>query len=369
MFRRIMALIKKEFWSIWKDPKSRALVIFPPILQLIIFAQAATMEVRNIDMAVLDRSNTLQSRNLIDEFRHSRWFKHVIVVENENQVAQMIRTRKVQLALTINTDFSTKLMKNQPTDVQVILDGRQTNVAGITNGYAATIISQFENEYFPKSYESVPRITPVIRNWFNPNLFYLWYTVVSLIAILATTISLILTALSIARERELGTFDQLIVSPLRSFEILAGKTVPPMIIALVLVTIMALFIIIFYRVPFSGSVILFYLSIFIYLLSMTGIGLFISSICKTQQQAILGAFTFQMPAILLSGYISPVEDMPPFFQGISCLNPVRFFIVIIKGVYLKAMPAPYVFENLIPLIFISILTLSAANWMFKRNLD
>lgn len=369
MFRRIISLIKKEFWSIWKDPKSRALVIFPPILQLIIFAQAATMEVRNIDMAVLDRSNTLQSRNLIDEFKHSRWFKNVISVENENQIAQMIRTRKVQLALTINTDFSTKLMKNQPTNVQVLLDGRQTNVAGITNGYAATIISQFENEYFPKGYESVPRVTPVIRNWFNPNLFYLWYTVVSLIAILATTISLILTSLSIARERELGTFDQLIVSPLRSFEILAGKTIPPMMIALVLVTIMALVIILFFKVPFSGSVVLFYLSIFIYLLSMTGIGLFISSICKTQQQAILGAFTFQMPAILLSGYISPVEDMPVFFQGISCLNPVRFFIVIIKGVYLKAMPAPYVFENLIPLILISILTLTAADWMFKRNLD
>lgn len=369
MFRRIIALIKKEFWAIWKDPKSRALVILPPILQLIIFAQAATMEVRNIDMAVLDRSQTLQSRNLIDEFKHSRWFKNVVLVENENQVAQMIRTRKVQLALTINTDFSTKLMKNQPTSVQIILDGRQTNVAGITNGYAASIISQYENEYFPKSFKSVPRINPEVRNWFNPNLFYLWYTVVSLIAILATTISLILTSLSVARERELGTFDQLIVSPLSSFEILVGKTTPPMIISLVLVTIMALVIIVIFNVPFQGSVGLFYLSIFVYLLSMVGIGLFISSICRTQQQAILGSFTFQMPAILLSGYISPVEDMPMFFQGISCLNPVRFFLVIIKGIYLKAMPAPYVFENLIPLFLIAILTLSAASWMFKRNLD
>ena len=369
MFRRIISLIKKEFWSIWKDPKSRVLIIAPPILQLVIFAQAATMEVRNIDMAVLDRSNTLQSRNLIQEFKHSRWFKNVYLVENENQIAQMIRTRKVQLALTINTDFSTKLMKNQPTDVQVILDGRQTNVAGITNGYAATIISQYESEYFPRGFKSNPRITPVIRNWYNPNLFYLWYTVVSLIAILATTISLILTALSIARERELGTFDQLIVSPLTSFEILVGKTFPPLILSIILVTMMCLVIIVFFKVPFQGSIVLFYLAVIIYLLSMVGIGLFISSICHTQQQAILGSFTFQMPAILLSGYISPVEDMPAFFQGISCLNPVRFFIVIIKGVYLKAMPAPYVFENLIPLFLIAVLTLSAASWMFKRNLD
>lgn len=369
MLKRIISLIKKEFWSIWKDPKSRALVILPPILQLVIFAQAATMEVRNIDMAVLDKSQTLQSRNLIEEFRHSRWFKNVFVVDNENQVAQMIRTRKVQLALDINTDFATKLKKNQPTSVQIILDGRQTNIAGITNGYAATIISQYESEYFPHGKKSIPRITPIVRNWFNPNLFYLWYTVVSLIAILATTISLILTSLSIARERELGTFDQLIVSPLSAFEILVGKTVPPLVISLILVTIMALFIIIVFKVPFQGSIILFYLSIFIYLLSMVGIGLFISSICRTQQQAILGAFTFQMPAILLSGYISPVEDMPIFFQGISCLNPVRFFLVILKGIYLKAMPAPYVFENLIPLFFIALLTLATAEWMFKRNLD
>ena len=369
MFRRIIALIKKEFWAIWKDPKSRALIILPPILQLVIFAQAATMEVRNIDMAVLDRSQTLQSRNLIDEFKHSRWFKNVYLVENENQVAQMIRTRKAQMALTIQTDFATKLMKNQPVSLQVILDGRQTNVAGITGGYATTIISQYANQYFPKSFKSVPRITPVVRNWFNPNLFYLWYTVVSLIAILATTISLILTSLSVARERELGTFDQLIVSPLTSFEILVGKTTPPMIISLVLVTMMALVIMFVFKVPFQGSAILFYLSLFVYLLSMVGIGLFISSICRTQQQAILGSFTFQMPAILLSGYISPVEDMPRFFQAISCLNPVRFFLVIIKGIYLKAMPAPYVFENLIPLALIAILTLCAASWMFKRNLD
>lgn len=369
MFRRIMALIKKEFWAIWNDPKTRAMVILPPIVQLVIFAQAATMEVRNIDMAVLDRSNTLQSRNLIQEFKHSRWFRNVTLVENENQIAQMIRAEKIQLGLTINTDFSTKLMKNQPTNVQVIVDGRQTNVAGITNGYAATIISQYENQYFPKSFKSVPRINPEIRNWFNPNLFYKWYTVVSLIAILATSISLILTALSIARERELGTFDQLIVSPLTSFEILVGKTVPALIFSIILVTIMCIVIIVFFKVPFKGSVLLFYLSLVIYSLSVVGIGLFISSICRTQQQAILGSFTFQMPAILLSGYISPVEDMPMFFQTISWLDPVRFFLVIIKGIYLKNMAASYVFENLIPLIFIAILTLTAASWMFKRNLD
>lgn len=369
MLRRIIALMKKEFWAIWKDPKSRMLIIAPPILQLLIFAHAATMEVRNIDMAVLDRCQTLESRNLIDEFKHSRWFKNVVQVDNENQVANMIRTRKVQLALTINSDFSKKLMQNRPTSVQIILDGRQTNVAGIANGYAMSIVSQFEREYFPKPIKSVPRINVEVRNWFNPNLIFLWYTVVSLITILATTISLILTALSIAREREMGTFDQLIVSPLSSFEILVGKTIPPLIISIIMATLMCYVIMVFFNVPFKGSFFLFYFSLVIFLLSMLGIGLFISSICRTQQQAILGSFTFQMPAILLSGYISPVEDMPRFFQTLTWLNPIRFFLVIIKGVYLKAMPSEYVFQNLIPLFFIAVLTLSAAGWMFKRNLD
>ena len=367
--RRIISLIKKEFILIWKDPRSRALIIIPPILQLVIFAHAATMEVRNLSIAVLDKSDTIQSRELISGFEHSKWFSHVIPVENENQVAEMIKSKKCQLALSINSDFAKKLMQNSPTNVQVILDGRQTNVAGIANGYAASIIAQYESKNFPQRTAKAPKINIEIRNWFNPNLIFLWYTVISLITILATSIALVLTALSIAREREIGTFDQLIVSPLSAAEILAGKTVPPLIISMTLATLMGFFAIIFFKVPFVGSLPLYYLSMLIYLLSMLGVGLFISSICKTQQQGILGAFTFQMPAILLSGYISPVEDMPVFFQTLTWANPVRFFLVIMKGVCLKDMPAHYVYQNLIPLICIAIVTLFAASWMFKRNLD
>ena len=369
MFKRIYALIRKEFILTWKDPKSRMLIIVPPILQLLIFAHASTMEVKNINMAVFDKSQTLQSRELISKFEHSRWFKRIILVQNENQAADMIKTRKVEVALSINTDFATKIMKNQSTSVQVILDGRQTNVASITNGYVATIISQYEEENFPQRFKNSPKINIEIRNWFNPNLEFLWYAVVSLIVILATSIALVLTALSIAREREMGTFDQLIVSPLSSFEILMGKTVPPFVIAFVLSCVMGIVAMYGFKIPFVGSIWLYALSMAVYLISVLGMGLFISSICKTQQQAILGAFTFQMPAILLSGYISPIEDMPVFFQHLTIINPVRFFLVIMKGICLKDMPIIYIYQNLVPLFFIGILTLSAAGWMFKRNLD
>ena len=369
MFRRIFSLIKKEFILIWKDPQSRALIIIPPLLQLLIFAHAATMEIRNIKMIVLDRSQTVQSRELISKFQHSKWFKSVTPVKNENEIEHMIRSQKAQVALTVNTDFATNLMKNKTAYIQVILDGRQTNTSGIINGYVNSIVSQYEAENFSARLNSVPQINVEIRNWFNPNLIFLWYTVISLVTILATSIALVLTALSIAREKEMGTFDQLIVSPLSSFEILVGKTVPPFIISLILATLMGLFAMIFFHVPFVGSLPLYYFSMSVYLLSMLGIGLFISSICKTQQQGILGAFTFQMPAVLLSGYISPIEDMPAIFQTLTWTNPIRFFLVIMKGICLKDMPVIYIYHNLIPLLIIGIFTLSAAGWMFKRNLE
>lgn len=369
MLRRVWTLIKKEFLSIWQDPQTRMLIVLPPLLQLLIFAHAATMEVKNIDMAVLDKSNTVQSRELISDFQHSRWFKKIILVQDEDQVAHMIRTQQVHIALDINTDFAKNLLQKKPTDVQIILDGRQTNVASIANGYATEIISQYESKNFPKRVKSVPRINIEIRNWFNPNLIFLWYTVISLITIITTSTALILTALSIAREREMGTFDQLIVSPLSSVEILIGKIVPPLILSVTLTSLMVCCAVYGFKIPFTGSALLFLWATFTYALSILGIGLFISSICKTQQQAILGAFTFQMPAILLSGYISPIEDMPRILQHITLLNPLRFYLLITKGLYLKAMPVQDVFYNLIPLMFIAILTLSLAAWMFKRNLD
>lgn len=369
MFRRVLALIKKEFLSILQDPQTRMLLFMPPLMQLVIFSHAATMEVRNIDVAVLDRSNTVQSRELVAKFENSKWFKKFYHVESENQVEKLIKGQKAQMGLTIQSDFAKRLLAKKPVDVQIITDGRQTNVASIVNGYATEIISEYEQETFPERYKSSPRINVVVRNWFNPNLIFLWYTVISLVAILTTTVSLVLTSLSIAREREMGTFDQLIVSPLSSVEILIGKTIPPVLLALILTSVMVGCAVYGFRIPFTGSFLLFLLAALAYILCIVGIGLFVSSICKTQQQAILGAFTFQMPAILLSGYISPIENMPSFFQHLTIINPLRFYLVITKGLFLKDMSFGVVLHNLIPLMCIAVVTLSTATWMFKRKLD
>ena len=207
-----------------------------------------------------------------------------------------------------------------------------------------------------------------VRNWFNPNLEYKWYILTIIVAMLSLVTTLILTSLSIARERELGTFDQLIVSPLSSFEILLGKSIPPLIIAMTLTMVMIGIVIVFFHVPFNGSIFLFLISILISLLAIVGVGLYISSICNTQQQAILSVMTFMMPAVLLSGFISPIEDMPLFLQYLTYLNPVRFFMVLSRGIILKGMGISDVIVNIIPLLIIALITLTLASRTFKRKL-
>ncbi len=364
--RRVFALIKKEFITIWKDPKSRGIIIAMPLLQLFVFANAITMEVKNIDVTLIDRSNSVESRELISRFEHSPRFRKFYYVDNGKEFKEKIDNQKVQIGLYINNDFAESVKSQKPTSVLVVADGRQTNSAAIAGGYATQIINSYNSEVAGVKGAS---INPVIRNWFNPNLEYRWYILTVIISMLALVITLLLTALSIAREREMGTFDQLIVSPLSSFEILLGKTIPPLVIALALTILMTLIVVTCFKVPFAGSIWLFLVSVFVSLLSIVGIGLFISSISKTQQQAILGVITFQMPAVLLSGFISPIEDMPLFWQYLTWLNPVRFFMVLTRGIFLKGMEFQDVFVNLIPLIIIAIITLSLASWTFKRKLD
>ena len=283
----------------------------------------------------------------------------------EKEFKDKIDTQKVQIGITIQNDFARNIKSNTTSDIQIISDGRQTNSAAIASGYAGQIISMYGAEL---SGGQGACINATVRNWFNPNLEYKWYILTVIVAMLSLVTTLILTSLSIARERELGTFDQLIVSPLSSFEILLGKSIPPLIIAMSLTMLMVAIVIVGFKVPFVGSIFLFFISILISLLAIVGVGLFISSICNTQQQAILSVMTFMMPAILLSGFISPIEDMPTFLQYLTYLNPVRFFMVLSRGIFLKGMGITDVVTNIIPLLLIATITLTLAGRTFKRKL-
>lgn len=361
---KILALIKKEFIIIWNDPKSRGIILAMPIIQLIIFAYAVTMEIKNIDVVIVDQDNSLQSRELISKFENSPQFRKIYRVNNIQEMQEKLDQQDVSMGLYINNDFSTNVTSQTQTDVLVITDGRQTNSAAIVAGYASQIIMSYAKEISSKSGTEINVIT---RNWYNPNLEYRWFVLTVIVAMLAVTMTLLLTSLSIAREREMGTFDQLIVSPLSSFNILIGKTIPPLVISMILLCLMSVIVTQFFDVPFNGSTTLFLASMLISLLSIVGVGLFISSISNTQQQAVLGCMTFMMPAMLLSGFVSPVEDMPTFLQYFTYLNPMRFFINLTRGIFLKGMNAEDISTNLLPLIGIAIITLSIASWTFKHK--
>ena len=244
---RIIAMIKKELITIWKDPKSRGFIIALPLVQLLMFAFAVTMEVKNIDVTIIDRDNTQLSRELISRVTNSPQFRYVFYVDNEKDLKNNIDVQKSLLGLYIDNDFSQNIKRGKPTSVQVIVDGRQTNSASIANGYITQIINDFSNEISP---QKGAKINPIVRNWYNPNLEYRWYVLSILVAMLSVVVTLILTALSIARERELGNFDQLIVSPLSSMEILIGKTIPPMMISMTLTIIMTIIVTTCFGMPF-----------------------------------------------------------------------------------------------------------------------
>jgi ABC-2 type transport system permease protein len=369
MWQRIRNLIRKELLAVWRDRKSRTVLIGPPLLQLVIFSFAITQEVRNVDVAVLNQDLGVDSRDLVARFSDSPYFRSVHALRGVAEIGPALDSRDVVAVVQIGADFSRSLAAGRPAAVQVLLDGRRSNAAQIVQGYALAIVDGFNADLAARRGLPPPARSLVARSWFNPNLESLWSTVPSLMVILTMLVGVIVTALSVARERELGTFEQLLVSPLRPIEILIGKTVPALIIGLVEGTAILLAAVLVFRVPFTGSLPLLYAGMVLYLAAVIGVGLFISSLVATQQQAVLGAFTFMAPAMLLSGFATPVENMPDWLQTLTLCDPARFFLVIVKGVFLKDMPAVEVAQSLWPMLLIAAVTLSGATWFFRRRLE
>jgi ABC-2 type transport system permease protein len=296
-------------------------------------------------------------------------FRRIFHAQSTAALREAIDRQHAIAAIHIGPTFSRDIEAGRPADVQVILDGRRSNGSQIVGGYLNQIVANLAAET-PAGRRAAPAIVSVVpRNWFNPNLIFQWFMVPNLIASIALLIGLVVTALSVARERELGTFDQLMVSPLRTHEILIGKLTPPMMIGLFHMTIYILAAIFVFDVPLRGSLLLLYGSAIFYLASVVGLGLFISSLSMTQQQAILGAFLFMVPAMLLSGFATPIENMPEWLQYVTVVNPLRYFLVIVKGVFLKDIPMSEVAHNTLPLAIIALFTLSAAAWLFRRRLE
>lgn len=361
MLYRILTLIKKEMQVLLRDRQSRAILIVPVLLQLLLFPKAATLEVKNNTVGIYNQDAGRESLELVQRIGRAEAFSKVIFFHSNVERTRAINEQRVLLAIEFPPDFSRQLVTGGKPSVQVIVDGRRSNSGQIALGYVQDIINDFMTQRAGQSIS-----TTVVRNWFNPNLDYYWFIVPSLIALITNISTLIITALSVAREREQGTFDQLLVSPLTPGMIMLGKAVPAVIVSVAQATIILLGGVFMYRIPFQGSVLLLYGSMVIYIIALVGFGLAISSLCSTQQQAFLGMFAFIMPTVLLSGYTSPVENMPLWMQKITWINPLRHFNVIAKGIYLKNMGFAEVMNSVWPLLVIAVLTLGLANWAFRR---
>ncbi|MGD8308989.1 MAG: ABC transporter permease [Chromatiales bacterium] len=368
MWTRILTLMKKELLTLLKDPKSRFVIIGPPIIQLVVFGYAATFNLTNVPFAVYNEDRGAAGRELVARFESSPHFRRVRTLTHEAEVAPLVDDGDVLLVLRIHPDFTRDLSIGRPAAVQAIVDGRNSNTALIALNYVREIVTAFSEERLQASGQRGPPAVLVTRAWFNPNLESQWYFVPGIIGLLITVVTILVTALSVAREREQGTFDQLLVTPLRPVEILIGKALPGFVIGILGATVITAITVFWFRVPLVGSLVTLYAGVALYLLSAVGVGLMISSLAVTQQQGLLGAFLFLVPAVILSGFATPIANMPEWVQAITYVNPLRYFIVVLRGVFLEGRSYDLILGQFLPMVVIGVSSLSLAGWLFRRRM-
>jgi ABC-2 type transport system permease protein len=371
MHGRLYAIIVKEMWALLRDRRSRMILVVPPLVQLFVFGFANTLEVKNFDVGVYDRDGGRWSREFIQRLGGSPNVGRLVSISSSQAVRAAINDRTVIAVVMFEQSFSADFSAHRPAVIQAVLDGRRSNAAQIVAGYLGVIAAGMGAE-MAANLAATPRgphSETITSHWYNPNLDYLWFTMPALIVVLGMVSGLAMTAQSVARERELGTFDQLMVSPLRLHEILVGKMVPPLLIGLLNAALYVMLIPTIFGVPLTGSVLLFFLALVFYLLALIGVGMLVSAVSQTQQQAFLGAFLVTVPAILLSGYATPIDNMPAWLQVVAQGDPAKHFLIISEGVFLKAMPAVEILLNIWPLALIALVTLSAASILFRSRME
>jgi ABC-2 type transport system permease protein len=360
---QVAFLCRKEMLALIKEPASRAILVAPALLQSLLFGYGATYDLTHVPYAVLDQSRGAAASELIARLDGTGVFEREASVSVPRQMAEAIDDGRVLLALTIPPDFEARLAAGQPAPLQVILDGRNSTTAGLAAAYVGAVVGSFN-----QAHGGAAPITVETRAWFNPNLESRWNLMPALIAALSMLQTLLLAALSVAREREQGTFDQLLVTPLTPMQILVGKAVPAIAIGLLQSTIIFLIIRFWFQIPFNGSLWLLYLGLFTFTGAAVGIGLSISALSLNMQQAMLYAFLLIMPLMLLSGLLTPVRNMPEILQMATYVNPLRFGMEIVRRVYLEGAGLREVAFNFIPLLGVAGVTLPLAAWLFRNRL-
>ncbi|MDE2624902.1 MAG: ABC transporter permease [Betaproteobacteria bacterium] len=368
MLARIYALVIKEFLALLKDRATRVVLVGPPIIQLIVFGYAATFDLNHVPYVVYDEDGGGAARQLLAHFEGSPTFRIVGRVSREEQIAPLLDNQSALVALHIGPHFSRDLLLHRPASVQVLIDGRNSNTAALALNHVSAILAAFNLQWMKEHGWRAPPAQPELRAWYNPNLVSRWFIVPGIVALLTLVVTLLVTGLSVAREREMGTLDQLLVTPLRPLEILIGKALPGFLIGGLEAAVITLAVILWFRVPFKGSVAALALGVMLFLLAVIGIGLLISTLAATQQQGLLGVFLFLVPAVILSGFSTPVSNMPEAVQWLTRVNPMRYFLVIVRGVFLEGADMTTLWPQYWPLALLGAASLSAATWRFRKRL-
>ena len=375
--KSIIYFIKKEFLQFKRDPKMFGLILVAPVLQLVFFGLAANLDVDNVKTLVYDMDKSYASRNFIERFTSSGYFEIKDYAINYDEVTEALDQAEVTLALIIPPDFEEKINRRETAKVQALFDGSDGNSASISAGYVQGITGEYSKniliDFLHKSgaaFLPSSNIDAKVRVWYNPTLKTRKYMVPAIVGLLLTLITLILTSLAVVKEREIGTMEQLIVTPLKPYQMIIGKLVPFMILGFVAVVIVRTAMRFIFNIPVAGSITFLFFASFLYILSTLGLGLFVSTISKTQQQAMMiSIFAVMMPMIYLSGFAFPIENMPAIIQYISYIIPLKYFLTIIRGVILKGIGFAELWQDALVLFFMGAAILFLSFLRFRKRLE
>jgi ABC-2 type transport system permease protein len=383
MWERIRVILRKEFIQALRDPRMRVLLFLPPVIQLLVFGFAVNLDVDHVRIAWTDMDRTPLSRELRQRFEGSQRFDVVALPQSEDEVQEVMDRSQVEAVVRVLPGFERDVRRGRPVQVQVLVDGTNSNTASIVGTYAGGIIAGFGNAVASERQRvqiltrsptspvnvSFPGVSPRTRVWFNPDLYSRNYFVPGVLANIIFTVTLMLTALAIVREKEIGTMEQLMVTPMRPLELMLGKTLPFAVVGLldvVLVTSVALLV---FHIPFRGNPLLLLLCSALFLMTSLGAGLFLSTISHTQQQAMMANFFFSTPAFMLSGFAFPIRNMPIAVQYLTYLNPVRYFMEIVRGIFLKGVGVTVLWPQMLALTAYGVIVLALSVARFHKTLD
>jgi ABC-2 type transport system permease protein len=369
---RIRELVRKEFIQIFRDKRNRPILIISPLIQLVLFGYVVTTDVRDIRAGLIDQSRTAESRRFIDAVDANKTFRIIYRMDDPKGMDKLLLDRKINLGILIPPDFSEKIRRKETASVQILVDGSMSNMAAVRISYTVSVIDRFNTQMIRELLAQrieFPEIDSRTRTWYNPNLESRYFYVPGIVAFVVMLISLILTSMAIVREKETGTMEQLIVTPLKAHELVLGKTIPFIIISQLQMIMVSLFAKFYFQIPIAGSAPLLGVATAVFLLSTLGIGLFISTVSKTQQQAMMTNFFFILPFFMLSGFVFPIANMPVFVQWLTYLNPLRYFLVIIRGVFLKGTGLSVLWPQFLGLTLLGAFVFTGAVNRFKKKLD